>query len=342
MKILHIHNMMIRNKGVFKFYSGRKFSNGIIRNNHTLLEFSDRDLCRYNSTFHIRSIGKQRIQKQLIETVLNFRPDLIILGHCDLITNETLFEIRRLIPDIRIAHWFLDPLWINENIKKLDARKHACDSIFITTGGDTLKKFQAKDNIISYIPNPFDPAEDTLNNSIIDDFNVDLLFCGARNPDPRLELINSLITLFSTSELKLSVHGTNHKPNVWGEKYKDILKTTKMGLNLNAVEGWKYYSSDRIAQLIGNGILTFMWDKGSMKKLISSDHAVYFNSKEDLVEKIKYFHMNDTERKRVAAAGYNHYTEHFSAERIIQYIIETTFRIPLSYDYLWQEEKFKG
>ena len=62
-----------------------------------------------------------------------------------------------------------------------------------------------------------------------------------------------------------------------GEKYiKRHLSKTKMALNLNGEEGWPLYSSDRIAQLIGNGILTFLWNKGSMKNLISENHAVYF------------------------------------------------------------------
>ena len=130
MKILHVHNMMIRNKGIMKFYSGRKFSNGIIRNNHTLLEFSDRDLNRYLSPIGLRSIGKKRLQHYLIETCVNFKPDLILLGHCELIENRTINEIRALLPHVKITHWFLDALWIQQNIERLQARIPAVDAIF--------------------------------------------------------------------------------------------------------------------------------------------------------------------------------------------------------------------
>ena len=340
MKILHVHNMMIRNNGVFKFYSGRKFSNGIIRNNHTLLEFSDRDLCRYNSLFHIRPIGKQRIQKQLIETALNFRPDMILLGHCDMITNLTLLKIRKLLPSIKIAHWFLDALWINENINRLKNRMYSTDAIFLTTDGEILKSFKTNRNVVSYIPNPTDPSEEPFNNSCKTKFSHDLLFCGlGRKSDYRINFVKEIDQAFQ-NHLRFKKIGFFGDPPIWGNIYKETLNESKMALNLNGVEGWPLYSSDRIAQLMGNGILTFLWNKGSMKKIISEEQAVYFDSKEDLVEKVAYFHENDIERKQIAAAGYKHYTENFSAQRIIQYIIETTFNMPLSHDYLWQDEKF--
>ena len=110
---------MIRNYGNIKFYTGCKLSNGIIRGNHRLLEFSDRDLVRFESPLHIRPLGKKIVNRKLIETCDNFRPDLIIIGHCDLITEKTLQEIRQLLPETKIAHWFLDALWPPRNISRL-------------------------------------------------------------------------------------------------------------------------------------------------------------------------------------------------------------------------------
>ena len=42
-----------------------------------------------------------------------------------------------------------------------------------------------------------------------------------------------------------------------------------MGLNLSRGETLKYYSSDRIAQLVGNGLLTFIDEKTFLKDLKS-------------------------------------------------------------------------
>lgn len=336
MKILHVHNMMIRNKGIMKFYSGRKFSNGIIRNNHTLLEFSDRDLNRYLSPIGLRSVGRKKLQRQLIDTCFNFQPDLIILGHCELISNESLLEIRRLLPNVKIAHWFLDPLWIKDNTAKLHRRKEVCDTLFVTTGKEALTEYKTSNNKVSFIPNPVDHSEEPYNNGKRTTCSIDLLFCGARNTDYRSKLIAYLKESIDETHFTFKIHGLNYEAPIWGEAYKTTLSETKMALNLNGEEGWPLYSSDRIAQLMGNGILTFLWDKGSMKDLIRDEHAVFFDSKEDLLEKILYYHTHDLERQRIAIAGYHYYHTHFSAESIIKYMIETTFQLSLSEDYVWQ------
>ena len=339
MKILHVHNMMIRNKGIMKFYSGRKFSNGIIRNNHTLLEFSDRDLNRYLSPVGLRSVGRKKLQRQLIDTCINFQPDLILLGHCELIENGTLNEIRVLLPKVKIAHWFLDALWIQHNVERLQARIPAVDAIFLTTDQAAEHLEDTAHTLIKYIPNPTDPSEDGLNNSRLDEFDNDLLFCGVgRRSDYRFDFVKGLDNLLPNN-IRFKKIGIYGEPPAWGESYKEILSKSKMALNLNGKEGWPLYSSDRIAQLMGNGILTFLWNKGEMKKVIPDNHALYFDTQEELCEKIIYFHTHDEERKKIAASGYHHYHTHFSAERIIRYIIETTFQLPFTDDYLWQGER---
>jgi glycosyltransferase involved in cell wall biosynthesis len=113
-----------------------------------------------------------------------------------------------------------------------------------------------------------------------------------------------------------------------------------MALNLNREEGWKYYSSDRISQLMGNGILTFLWDKGDVRHLIGSENAVFFNSEEELRQKILYFHDNDSERIKIAASGRNFYHQHFSAEKIIEFILDITFERAHSFDYVWAQEVY--
>lgn len=340
MRILHVHNMMLRNKGVMKFYSGRKFSNGIIRNNHTLLEFSDRDLSRYLSPIGIRTLGRKKLQRHLIDTCLNFKPDLILLGHADLIENKTLDQIRKLFPNLKIAHWFLDALWIENNIKRLQSRIPSVDAIFLTTDRASSHLLNTTDTTIKYIPNPTDPCEDPFNNSCVDNFEHDLLFCGlGRKSDYRYNFVKDLDDILP-KDIQFKKIGFYGDPPLWGESYKELLSQSKMALNLNGEEGWPLYSSDRIAQLMGNGILTFLWNKADMKGLISEKHAVYFDTQKELCEKIVHFHTHDEERKKIAAAGYNYYTTYFSTERIIQYMIETTFKLPFTHTYIWQDETY--
>ena len=45
---------------------------------------------------------------------------------------------------------------------------------------------------------------------------------------------------------------------IWADKFLDYVSKSNMGLNLSRGKPIKYYSSDRIAQLMGNGLLTFI------------------------------------------------------------------------------------
>ena len=340
MKVLHVHNMMLRNYGMMKFRSGRKLSNGIVRNNYELLEFSDRDLVRFEAPLHIRPLGKKIVNRKLIEACDNFQPNLILIGHCDLINEKTLQEIRQLHPDVKIAHWFLDALWSERNIERLKTRMHCTDAIFITTGGEPLKQFCTGKNKVAYLPNPTDPSMDNQNNALKTDFERDLLFCGVGlQSDYRYQMLIDLHKNLN-STLRFDSFGIYGEQPIWGQAYDDLIARSKMGLNLNRIEGWPLYSSDRIAQLFGNGLLTFLWDKGGMRKLFNDDQAVFFNDTEDLTQKIKTFQQDDSLRKQIAQQGFNHYHEHFSAERIIRFITETTFGTPYSHDYLWQNEVY--
>ena len=97
LRILLVDNLMIRRYGNLRMGPGRKLMCGAIRNNWRLCEYSDRDMARLLAPLGIRSIGGVIANKKLVKCAKNFRPDVVLLGHCDYITNETLFEIRRLL-----------------------------------------------------------------------------------------------------------------------------------------------------------------------------------------------------------------------------------------------------
>ena len=331
---------MLRHYGKRNSYSGRKFSNGIIRANHNLYEFSDRDTVRYEAPFAIRPLGIKRMNRKFLETCENFRPDFLLIGHCDLISNETLAEVRKILPSVKISQWFLDALWIERNISRLKARMYHLDSIFITTGGEHLRMFCTGKNKVCFIPNPCDTSIEISDNSTKDNLNIDLLFCGVGSKsDNRYKMLRELDYAIGET-LNFQSYGIYGKPPIWGSQYEDLLPHVKMALNLNREEGWFMYSSDRISQLMGNGILSFLSDENGMRKLFSDDEAVFFKNHEDLEKKIMYFHHNDDLRKTISAAGRKLYHEQFSAMNIINFIIETTFNMPYSFEYSWSSEVY--
>ena len=77
--------------------------------------------------------------------------------------------------------------------------------------------------------------------------------------DKREEFIKKLISI--TPEIRFDIYGMDDVQPVWAERFKKKLSESKMAINLSQGKPLKFYSSDRIAQLIGNGILTFIDEK---------------------------------------------------------------------------------
>ena len=51
------------------------------------------------------------------------------------------------------------------------------------------------------------------------------------------------------------IYGMDNNQPVWADNFINKISKAKMGLNLSQGKPVKYYSSDRFAQLIGNGLL---------------------------------------------------------------------------------------
>ena len=71
---------------IFHYLEPIKFTNGFIRNNHDVIEISDRDFVKQNRNFGFKNLEK--FQDYLVETFRNYNPDLVFFGHSDNITNK--------------------------------------------------------------------------------------------------------------------------------------------------------------------------------------------------------------------------------------------------------------
>ena len=151
MRILQVGYAQMRRHGKIRVSTEYKLWNGLIRNNHNVLHYSDRDMAAFLAPFNLRDLGKGKSNRKLIETADNFHPDMILIGHCDIIRNETLEEIRKLLPDVRIAYRNVDPLFVPHNVEAIHRRTEVVDTIFVTTGGSGLDQFRGKRARIHYL-----------------------------------------------------------------------------------------------------------------------------------------------------------------------------------------------
>ena len=345
LRILHVTNFNERLDGRLFFNTGRRLNNGFIRLGHSVLGFSDRDIQKYyKSLGDIK--GKKTLNDKLKKTCYNYKPDLIVTGHADLISREQIQELKEDNPNTKFAQWFLDPL--NKKGPDFDRNKDrildkidVMDASFITTSPSVLD-FLPKKNNNYYIPNPSDQSFETLNN-----FNkscsVDVFFALSHGvhrgklksgkEDDRILFLDKLKEL--TSDVKFDLYGINNVQPIWAEHYFKTISNAKMGLNLSRGDAIKYYSSDRITQIVGNGLVCLIDEKTQYRDFFKDDEMVFYKNISDLSEKIMMISKDDKLRKKIARKGKNKYMKFFNSTKVANYIINKSLDIR-DKKYLWE------
>ena len=344
LKILHITNFNERHNGRLFYNTGRRINNGFIRLGHSVLEFSDRDIVSYYRSFKDFN-GSKKLNNKLVEVISNYLPDLIVLGHADLINYKTLNYIKKNYPDIKLCQWFLDRMdseWSN-NLLRFKDKLSLLDASFCTTDPKLLKIKTSKNNIY-FMPNPVDPSFETLNNAKENSFANDVFFAISHGVhrgvlkkgkfDKREIFINKLRE--KIPNIKFDLYGVRDSQPIWADDFLNALSKSKIGLNLSQGKTIKYYSSDRFAQLIGNGLLVMVDKKTKFNNFLSNKEVVYYKSISDLAKKIYFYSTNNEKRKKIAANGRRKYFKYFNSKIISDYIICKTFN--LKKKFYWEKK----
>ena len=346
LRILHVTNFNERLDGRLFFNTGRRLNNGFIRLGHSVLGFSDRDIQKYYKSLNDFK-GSKTLNDKLKKTCYNYKPDLIITGHADLITKEQIQELKEDNPNTRFAQWFLDPLNkkgpdFNRNKGRILDKIDVMDGTFITTSPSALN-FLPKNDKNYYIPNPSDSSFETLNN-----FNkscsVDVFFALSHGvhrgklklgkEDDRIIFLEKLQK--KTKDVKFDIYGINNVQPIWADHYFKTISNAKMGLNLSRGEAIKYYSSDRITQIVGNGLVCLIDEKTEYTNFFNNDEMVFYKNASDLSEKILKISRDDKLRRRIAKKGKDKYMKNFNSIKVAQYIVNKSLGIKDNNKYLWE------
>lgn len=340
-RILFVGNFLIRHWGNGRTGIDMRLAAAATRLDCPVLTFSERDIARFLAPLgFMRSLGAKMMCKRLVRTVRNFRPDVVFISHCDYIDNGTLDAMRAAAPGVKLVHINCDPVETDHCCAQIARRTDSCDAIFVTTAGEKLKSWTTGRNVVGFYPNPSDPAFETEDNSLKTDFAYDLFFAGRPAlADQRKALLDALMPQLDPS-VRLGFFGMG-RPLVIGRAYEEAIAASKMGLSINRFENWKWYASDRITHLMGNGVLTFQYDGNEMQDFFSEKETVYFHTPDELAEKIAFFNSHDDARRAVAAAGRAKYHALFNAQRTLRYMVEATLGEEFSEDYEWASEVYR-
>ncbi len=151
--------------------------------------------------------------------------------------------------------------------------------------------------------------------------------------DERTIFIDKLIK--NNPNIIFDIYGYKKREPIWSEDFYHSISLSKMGLNLTRGNPVKYATSNRIASLIGNGLLTFIDRKTQLNDFLKPNEAIFYENLNDLSEKLNFYKKNDKLRKKYAKKGKEKYFKYFNSTIVGNYIISKSFDEDIRKPLIW-------
>lgn len=339
LRVVHAANYQFAKDGRVFFNPDLKINQGLIQTGCFVYPFSINDRARMHSPIGSKTFGKGRAVCSLVQTCANIAPDILILGHAQYVSREVILQIRNEVPDIRIALWYVDPLWVPEHIQHLHDRVDALDAVFATTGGDLLQGLARSGCPAGFIPNPVEPSIErhrTFDNKS-PEFDVTFWGSDKRAPERRKFLEDLTGAL---PDARLGIFGCLGQPGIFGHDKERLMGNSRMSLNLSRRTDVELYSSDRIAQIAGNGQLVLTPAGNGLEQLFTTDEAVFFEDINDLTDQVRRLCSDDAEACRIARNGWEKAHKLYSAHSVAAFILALTTRDPSYRTVPWSDQVY--
>lgn len=287
--------------------------------------------------------GVDRMNQALLQTALEFRPDIIHMGKSEIIKGSTLAKIKEKI-DTFILYEYADFRWQLEDFV-IDISQNSDCVLFQLTDEPLLDEYRASGvrNICGFNGLATDPGIFCPTGT---EKTKDIVFLGnnwhfqphSREYDgypKRRELIEEALK----REMDVHIYGSNWEylleagyetltihPFVVEEDFAEACSSAKITLGVNAVNTVRMYTSwRRTMNCISCGTLHIThYVPGMEDYLENKKHLVWFESVPEAIEQIDYYLNHEEEREDIARAGREivkaKYTwDHFVADKIERY-----------------------
>ena len=274
------------------------------------------------------------------------RPELILLHFADELSNATLQAARDLSPGVRIVDINIDPLPAPRTRARLLARREAVDATFVTTAGPALQAFAGERSFVAFMPNPVDVAVETGRAFAEPTPTFDLIFPAgddsprqlgeaSMRPSQVLERLRAALP-----DLRFASPGLG-EPRLRGRAYFAALEGARMGLSLSRWSDQPLYASDRMAHMLGSGLLTLVDTRSGFQALYGPDALATYVDLADLERQVRAFAADDARLRETAERGWRRSFELFEAKRVFDYLLAQVFDEDGESDAAWPSERWR-
>lgn len=350
-RIIHISTFDERNNHrLFNISLANKITKGFIRNGHDVINFSYR-----NYLNPINRNNTNNIDNTIFEISKNYKPDLIVLGHNNVLSSNTLKKIKS-NNNTKFILWYEDalskksdgPSW-KSNLELIEKNSELIDTYFTTTHPDNIINSKIPKAKLNFLPMLVDQNIENQKFYNYKNKFKDLFFAfshgvnfGKLKPnkyDEREFFLNKLFNEIESknSDLKLNILGIANQSPKWNyDFYNEVIKC-KMALNLSRGLPIKYSTSNRIASLVANGVYTFIDEKTKFNDFFSEDEMGFYKNINDLLNKIELFKNNPNKYLDFAKKGAIRYFELFNSKKISKYLIDRSYNLIDDKVQIWEK-----
>ena len=341
-KILHISNFGVRtNHRLFNLSISNKISNGLTRNGHDVVNFDYRD---YSKSL----LGNLNVDEKILEIIKNYNPDLVLLGHNNCLRKETLDIIKNKF-NTKIALWYEDHVMkgdphYRKNLDLIEKNHNLIDQYFITTAPEIIKTKIKKDKL-NFLPIPVDANIENGNFFEIKK-SKDLFFALSNGVnfgklkknsfDERSLFINKLIA-HSNNEIDFNILGLYNEQPKWNNEFNKELMISRSALNLSRGGPSKHCSSNRIASIMGNGIMPFIHKDVLYQDFFDNDEIETYSTTTDIISKLSIIKNNDQRLYKRSKNAKKRYFDIFECKIVADFIINKIFDTKNIYKYVWSK-----
>ena len=235
-----------------------------------------------------------------------------------------------------------DPNYKN-NINLLEKNNDLIDKYFITTEPSVIK-CKIDKNKLYFLPIPVDPNIESYDFSKINK-QKDVFFAISHGvnygklknvdyKDDRIQFVEKLIDL-SKNNLTFNLLGFYNTQPKWNYDFLNEIMYSKFALNLSRGGPTKYCSSNRIATIMGNGIMPLIDEKVKYQDFFDNDEIMTYKNVDDLVDKLFSSKNNNNFIVKKSKEAKKRYFEYFENTIIADYLISTIFNIKNKFKYIW-------
>lgn len=303
--------------------------------------------CRAQNKFLIGPRINQ-LNHDLFEKTVEFAPRLIFIYRGTHVTRHTLMRLKSALPNAQIYGYNNDdpfssgyPPWVWRHFMRcvpiydlvFAYRNHNLND-FIKLGAKRVQLLRSW-----FIPEVNHYV--SLNESEKLDYECDVVFIGHYENDGRVEYLEEIVN----SGYKLRIFGPPYEWNkvllqsktlcslapvhlVWNAEYSKAISGAKIGLCFFSKLNRDTYTR-RCFEIPATGTMLLSEYSDEVSSIyIAGIEADFFKSKQELVEKVKYYLGDDTIRRQVALRGYQRVSKdgHDILSRISKVVQQAEFK----------------